>query len=78
MLEVALAGGAGAGLERALAVADLDQVAQGVAGLVGIRLAAVVAVVCGDGLERDGVVQAAGQGDGPGPAPGRVVPGGVA
>ena len=54
-------------------VADLDEVAEGVVGLVGIGLAAVVALVGGDGFERDGVVQAAGQGDGPGPAPGRVV-----
>ena len=77
MLEVGLFGGAGAGREGALAVADLDEVAEGVAGLVGVRLPPVVAVIGGDGLERDGVLQAAGQGDGPGPAPGRVARRGV-
>jgi hypothetical protein len=52
----------GTARERALTVADLDQVPQQVAGLVAGRLIAVVAVVDGDGDEVDGEVSAVGQG----------------
>jgi hypothetical protein len=43
VLEVRFTGMPGAGGEGAFAVADLDQVAEGVVGLVGMRLMAVVA-----------------------------------
>ena len=43
VLEVGFSGVAGAGRERAVAVSDLDQVAEGVVGLVGVRLVGVVA-----------------------------------
>src|SRR5580693_5999910 len=51
VLEVGLFGVAGAGRQGALGVADLDQVAEHVVGLVGVRLPPVVAVVGGEGLE---------------------------
>src|ERR1700722_1735165 len=63
---------AGAGWKGALVVADLDEVPEGVVGLVRVGFPPVVAGVGGDGFERDGVLQATGQGDSPGPAPERV------
>jgi hypothetical protein len=51
----------GAGGEGAFAVADLDQVAEGVVGLVGVRLVPVVAAGQRDGFEVDGELAAAGQ-----------------
>ena len=61
VLEVALAGSAGAGRERALVVADLDEAAEPVAWLVGAGLVAVVAVVRGHDVEPDGQSPASGQ-----------------
>ncbi len=66
MLEVAFPGMPGTGGKRALAVADLDQVTQGVAGPVGVRLAAVVAAECGNRLEFHGEDPAVGQAELPG------------
>ena len=66
VLEVRLAGGAGAGRERALVIADLDQAAEPVARLVGAGLVAVVAGVGGHDVEPHGQFPAAGQGECPG------------
>src|ERR1700722_1950795 len=72
MLEVAVAGVAGAGRERAGVVADLDKVAEGGVGLVGVRLVAVVTVVGRDRRDVQGALQARWDGQRPGAAPVRV------
>src|ERR1700729_3629650 len=54
VLEVGLAGGAGAGRPGAVVVADLDQAAQPVAGQVGVDAVLVVAAVHGHGVEPGG------------------------
>ena len=69
VLEVAAAGVPGAGGEGALAVPDLDQVPQRVAGLVAARLVPVVAAGDRDRAEFDGEFPAAGQGEYPGAVP---------
>src|SRR5215470_15913334 len=69
VLEVAAAGGPGAGREGALAVADLDQVRQRVAGLVAARLVPVVAAGDRDRAGPDGELPAAGQGKRPAAVP---------
>jgi len=61
---VAVAGGEGAGV-----VADLDEVAELVVGLVGVRLVPVVAVVGRHRLQADGEVPAVGEGEQPVGAP---------
>ncbi len=66
MLEVGLPGLPGAGREGALAVADLDEMAQPVAGLVTGGLVPVVTGVRGDLAQRHDEPPAAGQGQGPG------------
>src|SRR5690348_14503023 len=66
VLEVRLAGVAGAGWEGALVIPDLDQVAQGVVWLVGVRLVPVVAVERRDRAQVHGQPPAVGQGESPG------------
>jgi hypothetical protein len=66
MFEVGFAGVPGTGRKSALPITDLDQVAQGVIRLVGVRLVPVVAVGQRDGSEVDGELAAAGQGESPG------------
>src|SRR6516165_4281307 len=69
VFEVAVPGVPGAGGEGALAVADLDQVPQRVAGLVAARLVPVVAAGDRDRSELGGEFPAAGQGEYPGSVP---------
>src|SRR5215470_16909388 len=71
VLEVAAAGVPGAGREGALAVADLHQVPQRVAGLVAARLVLVVAIGDRDRPEFHGEFPAVGQGQRPGSVPAR-------
>jgi len=66
VVEVGLAGVVVAGREGAGAVADLDQVAELVAGLVGGGLVPVVAGVGGDRVEAHGELPAARGGERPG------------
>ena len=65
MLEVGLASVAAAGREGAGAVADLDEVAEPVAGLVAVGLVAVVAVEGRHRVEAHGELAAAGDGERP-------------
>jgi hypothetical protein len=53
-------------------VPDLDEVAQGVIGLVCVGLMAMVALHCGHGFQTNGAFQAPGQREPPGAAPVRV------
>src|SRR5215470_16625032 len=70
VLEVAAAGVPGAGREGAFAVPDLDQVPEGVAGLVAARLVRVVAVGDRHRPEFHGEFPPVGQGQHPGSVPG--------
>jgi hypothetical protein len=65
VLEVGLPGMPGAGGERALKIADLDEVAEDVAGLVGGGVMAVVAVLGRDRLKFHEHGGTAGQGEVP-------------
>src|SRR6266702_4568549 len=71
VLEIAAAGVPRAGRERALAVADLNQVPQRVAGLVAARLMPVIAIGHRHRAEPDGKLPPAGQGERPRPVPAR-------
>src|ERR1700723_2580352 len=71
VLEVGLAGVAGAGWERAFSVADLDEVAEGVVGLVRAGLVAVVAIEGRHRPQLDHEVPAAGQRERPVAVPAR-------
>src|ERR1700745_4307397 len=72
MLEVRVAGVATASREGAGAIADLNQVTKGAAGLVAARREAVIAFVGRDGLQAHGACQPAGHAKRPRPAPVRV------
>src|ERR1700728_4989932 len=60
VFEVGFSRVAGAGRERTVPVADLDQVAEGVVGLVGVRLVGVVAREGGHRFQAQGELEAAG------------------
>jgi hypothetical protein len=69
VFEVAFPGVPGTGWERAVTVADLDEVAERVVRLVGVRLVAVVAGKRGHWLQFHAEVAAVGQGECPGAVP---------
>src|ERR1700751_1056059 len=66
VLEVGFPGMSGTGRERAVSVADLDEVPKGVVWLVGVRLIAVVAFKGRHWQQVYGEVPAVRQGKGPG------------
>ena len=72
MLEVGVACVSTAGREGTAAIANLDQVAKGAAGLVAARCEAVIALVSWDGLQAHGACQPTGHAQRPRPAPVRV------
>src|SRR5690242_7797864 len=67
VLEVGFPGGPGAGRERAVAVADLDEVAERVIRLIGMRLVAVVALERRHRPQSHDEAPSVGQGQRPGP-----------
>ena len=69
MLEVRFPGMSRTGRERAVSVADLDEVPKGVVWLVGVRLIAMVAFKGRHWQQVYGEVPAVGQGKGPGAVP---------
>ena len=69
MLEVAVAGVPGAGREGTFSVPDLDEMPEGVAGLVAVRLMPVVAVGHRYRAELDRELPPAGEGEEPAAEP---------
>ena len=69
MLEVAVAGVPGAEREGTFSVPDLDEMPEGVAGLVAVRLIPVVAVGHRYRAEFDRELPPAGEGEEPGAEP---------
>src|ERR1700739_227976 len=66
MLKIGFPRVPGTDRESACAIADLDQMAEGVIRLIGGRLVPVVAIDRRDWLQFHGEIPAAGQGEGPG------------
>ena len=72
MLKIGVTGVPGAGRECAGAIADLDQVAERVVGLVPAGLVAMITIVSRDRFDAHDEFPVTGQGECPGAAPVRV------